>query len=83
MNAKINEIMNTSIEVKSQIVNDPAFLAKIEKHGIACMDLIHSVTVCENNKQYICGKGYSDNKIINNYVTREYNTEKINKIINV
>jgi D-sedoheptulose 7-phosphate isomerase len=31
MNAKINEIINASIDVKSQIVQDPAFLTKIEK----------------------------------------------------
>lgn len=78
---------NKTWEILSKIfeeqfdTNSKDFLDKIKIHKIACMDLIHSVTVCENSKQYICGKGYSDNKIINNYVTREYNTEKINKII--
>lgn len=57
------------------------FFYLLEKHGIACMDLIHSIEFDENEKEYIVGKGYQDSKIINNRVKRVYNTSEILSII--
>jgi len=54
MNAKINEIINTSIEVKSQIVNDPAFLAKIEKAISVITEAFQ-----KGNSVYFAGNGGS------------------------
>lgn len=57
------------------------FLNEIQKYGIACIDLIHEIDVPEHKLEYVIGKGFSDSKIINTYVKRAYNTERINQII--
>lgn len=64
-------------------VNSGDFFEKIKKEGIACIDLIRSVEFDENeiSPDFIVGKGYSDSKIINNHVTRVYNTATIHQII--
>jgi hypothetical protein len=57
--------------------NNDDFFHLLKKHGIACMDLIHSVEFEISKKEFITGKGYSDTKIINNSVKRIYNTANI------
>jgi hypothetical protein len=57
--------------------NNDDFFNLLEKHGIACMDLIHSVEFEISKKEFIMGKGYSDTKIINNSVKRIHNTSNI------
>ncbi|MFD2936139.1 uracil-DNA glycosylase family protein [Spirosoma flavum] len=54
----------------------------LEKTGIACMDLIHTVRAPEERVDKILGKGYNDSKIINKSVIRDYNTDRILSIIN-
>jgi hypothetical protein len=68
--------------------NSPEFFTLIEKHGIACIDIIKEVRK-KNNEDFlpdelslIAGKGYSDSKIINSKIARVYNTEEIQTIIN-
>ena len=61
--------------------NDSDFFSKIEKLGIACMDVIESVTIDDSEKDYVLGKGYSDAKIINNKTERKYNTDKIIEVL--
>ena len=63
-------------------INNPdKFLKEIKENGIGCMDMIHSLAVPETEIQYVTGKGFSDSKIINNRVIREYNTVRINHLI--
>ena len=62
-------------------VNNKNFLVEIEKNGIACMDIINSVTIQSEDLNFVLGKGYSDKKIINGRVKREYNTVLIKEII--
>lgn len=59
------------------------FYIKLKRHKIACIDIINSLEFDEEqvNTENITGNGYSDNKIINNKVTRNYNTELISNII--
>jgi hypothetical protein len=58
------------------------FMGKLKQNKIACVDMISSVNANDNLISGIIGDGYSDNKIINNSVKREYNTEKIIELIN-
>ncbi len=53
------------------------FLYKLKKHKIACMDIIKSASVPEEKISSINGKGYSDSKLINNSIQRDYNTQNI------
>lgn len=55
------------------------FFEKLKHHKIGCMDLIKSVEFNENNVDVndVIGNGYSDSKIINGNVVREYTTEII------
>lgn len=63
-------------------VTDPeAFFKKLKAHGIACMDLIHSVEAPSEQTAKILGKGYKDSAIINKKVVRQYNDTTIQKII--
>ncbi|MBQ4915287.1 hypothetical protein J8L85_12615 [Maribacter sp. MMG018] len=57
------------------------FLTKLKKHKIACMDMIKSVKVINEDISLITGKGYSDSKIINNTIEREHNTTNIIEVI--
>lgn len=59
---------------------DSEFFTSLKFHGIACMDLIKCVEFNELQREFIIGRGYSDSKIINNQVSREY---LIDDIINV
>lgn len=58
------------------------FFQKLKENGIGCMDMIHSVKCKESESGWITGKGYSDSKIINNKIEREYNTTEILQLIN-
>ncbi len=60
--------------------NNSNFIQLLKKHKIGCVDLISSVTCDETMKPCIIGNGYSDSKIINKKVTREYNTAIINQL---
>ena len=60
---------------------DDDFLIKLQKNGIACIDLIHSVSAPIQNINGIIGQGYSDSKIINKRVNRIYNTNEIKNLI--
>lgn len=63
-------------------LNNPLkFLKEIQVYGIGCMDMIHSLNVPETEIQYVTGKGFSDAKIINGSVNRDYNTARINQLI--
>ncbi|MBT2160258.1 uracil-DNA glycosylase family protein [Zobellia barbeyronii] len=57
------------------------FLAKLKKNKIACMDMIKSANVPEERITSINGNGYSDSKLINNSIQRDYNTQNILNII--
>ena len=57
------------------------FMERINLLGIACMDMIASVSAPEGDLPFILGKGYSDSKIINNHVQRNYNTSKVLEVI--
>lgn len=57
------------------------FKLQLQSTGIACMDLIHSLNAPEDKLKSILGKGYSDSKIINKSVVRDYNTDRILKVI--
>ena len=78
----ISEIFNEEFNPKAQDFNH-----LLSKHKIACIDMIQSVK--RNDNRYfseeqinnITGKGYSDSKIINGSIKREYNTLEIQKII--
>jgi hypothetical protein len=72
----LSEIFNTTFDP-----NDPLFFDQIKSYGIACMDLIKLVHINESNSMFVTGKGYQDNKIINNMVIREYNTMSILNVI--
>jgi hypothetical protein len=84
---------NFSWKVLSEIFNEDFnpkaadFFELLVKHKIACIDIIQSV-VRNDNREFsaeqlsdIVGKGYSDSKIINGSIRREYNTVEIQKII--
>lgn len=60
----------------------PSFFNYIMQHGIACMDLITTVEIEDSQIDFVLGKGYSDSKIINNKVLRDYNTGSILEVIN-
>ena len=60
--------------------NNPNFIQLLIKHKIGCIDLISSITCDEAKIPQIIGNGYSDSKIINKKVTREYNTAIINQL---
>lgn len=60
--------------------NNPNFIQLLIKYKIGCIDLISSVTCDEAKIPHIIGNGYSDSKIINKKVIREYNTVIINKL---
>jgi hypothetical protein len=64
-----------------QLDDSTTFFSDLKNHGIACMDMIHAVSVPDEDLDYVFGKGYSDTKIINGYTEREYNTSKINQVI--
>lgn len=61
--------------------NTDDFFELIQKHHIACMDMIRSVDAPEADVENIIGRGYSDSKIINGKVQREYNTSQILTVI--
>lgn len=61
--------------------NSDDFFELIQKHHIACMDMIRSVNAPESDVENILGRGYSDSKIINGRVQREYNTSQIRSVI--
>jgi hypothetical protein len=71
----LNEFKNSDLNLRSD------FFEKLEANEIACMDMIRSVQIAEQYAHLVTGKGYSDSKIINNKVIREYNTIWINKVI--
>lgn len=60
--------------------NNPNFIQLLIKHKIGCIDLISSVKCDESKIPQIIGNGYSDSKIINKKVIREYNTAVINQL---
>ena len=60
--------------------NNSNFIVLLKKHKIGCIDLISSVTCDEAKIPQIIGNGYSDSKIINKKVQREYNTAIINQL---
>ena len=62
--------------------NNLDFFKKLKTHQIGCMDLIESIEISNTDKSFIIGKGYSDSKIINNSLKRNYNTENIKSVIN-
>lgn len=57
------------------------FLTKLKKHQIACMDIIKSVKVRDEDISFVTGNGYSDSKLINNVNEREHNTANIIDVI--
>jgi hypothetical protein len=57
------------------------FFDQLRANHIACMDMIRSVIISEENTALVIGKGYRDSMIINKKVIREYNTNEINKVI--
>ena len=61
--------------------NDSKFFEKLQKHKIACIDMINSVEVPDHKSADINGNGYQDTKIINTCVARDYNTMQIQNII--
>ena len=78
-------ISNIFSDDLNPIISDSTdkFIKKLQNHQIACLDLINSVEFDEAKVdiQNIIGKGYSDSKIINKKVKRNYNAKFINKII--
>ena len=60
--------------------NNSNFIKLLKKHKIGCVDLISSVTCDQSMIPNIIGNGYSDSKIINKKVVREYNTNIINQL---
>ncbi len=61
--------------------SDVEFFTSLKDNGIACLDLIKYVECNEMERDFIIGKGYSDSKIINKKVKREYMIDEIIKII--
>jgi hypothetical protein len=59
------------------------FYIKLRYHKIACIDIINSLEFDETqiNIEDVTGNGYSDSKIINNKIIRNYNTDLISNII--
>lgn len=62
--------------------NNPNFFGLLKSNGIACMDMILSVDFTVEYREYVLGRGYSDSKIINNTVKRQYSTNQILMVIN-
>jgi hypothetical protein len=62
--------------------NSSNFLKLLKTHKIACVDMIDEVSAPKDRIERIIGKGYKDAEIINNSVSRNYNTNKIIEIIN-
>jgi hypothetical protein len=60
--------------------NNSNFIELLKKHKIGCIDLISSVICDEAKIPQIIGNGYSDSKIINKQVRREYNTAIVNQL---
>lgn len=52
--------------------NDQKIFEKLEKHGIACIDLILSVEVNQEDSDEILGKGYPDSALFKKSVKRNY-----------
>jgi len=76
----LNEIFTD--EFRNSDSSLPAdFFQKLKNKGVACMDMIRSVEISDQDANHVMGKGYSDSKIINNKVVRVYNTLEINKVI--
>jgi hypothetical protein len=62
--------------------NEPvSFFKTIFEKKIACADMIHSVKAHSEKISGILGRGYSDTKIINNSIDRNYNTTLIQGVI--
>ena len=76
------ELLSDIFKLKMDVIRYD-FIENIKQAGIACIDIIQSIEFDEKiiSPEYILGKGYSDSKIINNKVTRVYNTETIINII--
>ena len=78
----LSEIFNENFNPHS-----PDFFDLIKKHGIACIDMIESVRRLDGKEfstqesESLMGKGYSDTKIINGIIKREYKTFQIHNII--
>lgn len=80
----LSDIFNEEFNPKSK-----DFFQLLERHKIACVDMIKSVQRRDNLEfqegqlNNIIGKGYSDSKIINGSIKREYNTKEIQQIISL
>ena len=74
------ELLSNVFKLKLN-VNDSDFLNNIQEAGIACMDMISSISINNSEIEFVLGKGYNDSKIINNKVKRIYNTENIINVI--
>lgn len=74
------EILSKISGVHFDPSNFYSFQKLLEKYGIACMDLIHSVKAPEERINRILGEGYKDTEIINKSTLRAYST---NSIVNV
>ena len=61
--------------------NNTDFFNKIKSIKIGCVDLIESVSYSDDKHNYINGKGYSDDVILQNNVIKKYNTDNIIEII--
>jgi hypothetical protein len=78
----LSEIFNEDFNPKST-----NFIQLLEQHKIACMDMIQSIQRNDKKEfsreelENITGKGYSDSKIINGSIIREYKTLEIQGII--
>jgi len=75
----ISEIFCDDVFNQSDYMN---FIKKLKQYKIGCVDMISAVNAPENLISGIIGNGYSDSKIINNSVNREYNTQQIIELIN-
>ncbi len=75
----ISEIFCDDVFTQSNFTN---FIGKLKKYRIGCVDIISAVYAPENLISGIIGNGYSDSKIINNSVQREYNTQQIIELLN-
>lgn len=73
----LSAILNEDFDTKRASIHE-----KMNAHGIACIDIIQSVDVPENLVQGICGKGYSDSKLFDKSITRNYiDINKLNDFI--
>ena len=72
----LSEIFKSKFDQKHS-----SFFNSIKQQGIACMDLITAIEVEEIQIDFVLGKGYSDSRIINNKVARNYNTASILDVI--